>query len=83
MKTKGEIYKKLVDFQIWIENLSDRKIKYICSGGELKSNAFDAWFKATGIHWEPLTPYKPQQNGKIGHEIYTLMSAVRSALKKF
>lgn len=41
MKTKGEIYDKLIDFQIWIENLSNWKIKYICSGGELRSNAFD------------------------------------------
>ena len=83
MKTKGEIYDKLVDFWIWIEKLSDRKIKCICSGGELRSNAFDAWFKATGIHWEPSAPYTPQQNGKIKRGMYTLMSAVRSVLKEF
>ena len=41
VKIKGEIYDKLVDFWTWIKNLADRKIKYICSKGELKSNAFD------------------------------------------
>ena len=83
MKTKREIYDKLVDFRIWIEKLSDWKIKCICLGGELKSNAFDTQFKATGIHWEPLAPYILQQNGKIKRIMYTLMSAVRSVLKEF
>ena len=55
----------------------------ICSGGELKSNAFDVWFKATGIQWEPSAPYTLQQDGKIKHEMYTLMSAVGSVLKEF
>ena len=83
MKTKKEIYDKLVDFQIWIEKLSDRKIKCICLGGEFRSNAFNVWFKATGIHWEPLAPYTPQQNGKIERGMYSLMSAVRFVFKKF
>ena len=83
MMTRGEIYDKLVDFRTWIENLSNRKIKCIRSGGELGSNAFDTWFKATGINWEPSAPYTPQQNGKIEREMYTLMSAVRSVLKEF
>ena len=83
MKTKGEIYNKLVDFRTWIENLADQKIKCIRSGGELRSNAFDLWFKATGIQWEPSTPYTLQQNGKIECGMYTLMSAVRSVLKEF
>ena len=48
MKTKEEINDKLVDFRIWIENLSDRKIKCIRSERELRSNAFDVWF--IGIH---------------------------------
>ena len=59
MKTKRKIYDKLVNFRIWIEKLLDRKIKYICLGGELRSNVFDAWFKATGIYWKPLAPYTP------------------------
>ena len=50
MKTKEEIYDNLMDFRIWIEKLSDWKIKCIHLGGELRSNAFDVWFKATGIH---------------------------------
>ena len=83
MKTKGEIYDKLVDFRTWIENLADQKIKCIRSGGELRSNAFDTWFKATGIQWEPSAPYTPQQNGKVERGMYTLMSAVRSVLKEF
>ena len=83
MKTKEEIYDKLVDFRIWIEKLSDRKIKCIRLGGELRSNAFDAWFKATSIHWEPSESYIPQQNGKIEWGMYTLMSAIRSILKEF
>ena len=50
MKTKREIHDKLVDFRTWIENLSNQKIKYIRSGGEMRSNAFDTWFKTTGIN---------------------------------
>ena len=42
IKTKKKIYDKLIDFRIWIEKLSDWKIKYICLKGELKSNIFDA-----------------------------------------
>ena len=83
MKTKGKIYDKFVDFRTWIANLSNRKIKCICLGGELRSNAFEAWFKITGIHWEPFAPYTSQQNGKIERGMYTLMSAVRSVLKEF
>lgn len=41
MKTKKEIYDKLIDFWIWIEKLSDWKIIYIRLGGEFRSNAFD------------------------------------------
>ncbi len=63
--------------------MSNQKIKCIHSGEELRSNAFDTWFKATGINWEPSAPYTPQQNGKIEREIYVLMSAVRSVLKEF
>lgn len=49
MKTKKEIYNKLRDFWTWIKNLADQKIKYMCSGGKLRSNAFNIWFKATSI----------------------------------
>ncbi len=70
-------------FRTWIENLSNRKIKCICSGGELGSNAFDTWFRPTGINWEPSAPYTPQQNSKIERGMYTLMSVVRSVLKEF
>lgn len=83
MKTKEEIYDKLVDFWIWIENLLDWKIKYIHSKEELKSNIFDILFKAIGIYWEPLVPYILQQNGKIKRGMYTLMSIVRLVLKEF
>ncbi len=77
MKTKGEIYDKLVDFQTWIENLSNWKINCIRSEGKPKSNAFNIWFKATGINWELSAPYIPQQTGKIERVIYALMSALR------
>lgn len=49
IKTKKEIYDKLVDFRIWIENLLGLKIKYIYLEKDLKSNLFDVWFKATSI----------------------------------
>ena len=83
IKTKGEIYDKLIDFRTWIENLSNRKIKCIWSGEEVRSNTFEAWFKITGIHGGPSAPCTPQQNGKIKHGMYTLMSAVRSVLQEF
>lgn len=41
IKIKEEIYNKLVDFRIWIEKLTDRKIKYIYLGKELKNYVFD------------------------------------------
>lgn len=83
IKTKGEIYDKLMDFRAWIKNLADRKIKYIYFERELRSNALDSWFKATGIKWEPSALYTPQQNEKIKHGMYMLMSAIRSVLKEF
>lgn len=48
IKTKREIYDKLIDFWTWIKNLADRKIKCIYSRRELRSNALDLWFKAIG-----------------------------------
>lgn len=57
IKTKKEVYDKLVDFQTWIENRINQKIKYIYSKGGLRSNVFDTWFKATNIQWEPLGSY--------------------------
>lgn len=83
IKTKGEIYDKLIDFRIWIKNLLDRKIKCICLRRKLRSNIFDVWFKATSIHWKLLVPYTPQQNGKIEHRMYILISIVRLVLKEF
>lgn len=41
IKTKKEIYNKLVDFRIWIENLSYQKIKYIYLEKKPRNNAFD------------------------------------------
>lgn len=41
IQIKRKIYDKLVNFQFGIENLSNRKIKYIRLGGDLRSNAFD------------------------------------------
>ncbi len=49
----------------------------------MRSNAFDKWFKATDINWEPSAPYTSQRNGKIEREIHTSMSVVRSVLKEF
>lgn len=49
MKIKRKIYDKQIDFWTWIKNLADQKIKCICSKEDLKSNAFDLWFKATSI----------------------------------
>ncbi len=77
------MYDKVVDFSTWIENLSNRKINCIRLGRELRRNAFDTKFKASGINWEPSAPYNPQQNSKIEHWMYTLMSTVRSVLKEF
>lgn len=42
IKTKKEIYNKLMDFWTWIENLADWKIKQICLEKKLKSNTFDS-----------------------------------------
>lgn len=81
MKTKREIYDKLVDFWTWIKILIDQKIKCIYSREELRSNALNTWFKAISIQWKLLAPYILQQNRKIECGIYMLISISKLVLK--
>ncbi len=47
VKIKKEIFNKLVDIQIWIDNLLYQKIEFIFLRRKLKNNALNIWFKAT------------------------------------
>lgn len=56
-KTKKDIYNKLMDFWIQIENLLNQKFKCICLKNKLRNNAFDVQFKTTGSIkncWRPI-----------------------------
>ena len=83
LKTKGEIFARLKEFRTWIEAQSQKKIKRIRSGNELRSHQFDAWFKETGIQWEPSAPYTPEQNGVIEKGMYTIVGSIRAVHKSF
>jgi len=58
-------------------------IQRIRAGDELRSNAFDNWYKETGIQWEPSAPYTPEQNGVIEKGMYTIVGSIRAVHKTY
>ena len=80
-KFKSEIFGTVTGFVTWIELQTGMKLKRITSGDELRSKLFDAWFKKTGVQWEPSAPYTYEQNAIIERAMYTVMAAVRSVMK--
>ena len=65
-----------------IENLSNKKIKTLCSdnGGEYTSKEFEDFCKDVGIKRELTTPYNPQQNGVAEIKNTTVMDAMKTMI---
>ena len=61
LKAKSEVFKKFKEFKSLIENLSNKKIKTLCSdnGGEYTSKEFGDFYKDVGIKKKLTTPYNP------------------------
>ena len=78
MKEKYESLHKLQEFVAWIQRQSNQKVKCLRSDneGEYNNKIFYAWFKETGIQWEPTVPYAPDQNGVSKRTNKTLMEQV-------
>ena len=80
-KLKSQIYSIVVEFRIWAELQSGKKLKIVKFGGELLTNAFNNWFKEIGVQWEQSAPNTPQQNPKIERVMYIVILVVRSVMK--
>ena len=65
MREKSKTLTKLQEFVTWIEPQAGQKVKCLWSNnrGEYDNNKSQAWFKKTGIQWEPTVAYAPNQNG--------------------
>ena len=65
IKTKDEVFGKFQEFNVEMENLTNKKIKKLRSdnGGEYTSKELVAFCKAVGIRRELIVPHNPQQNG--------------------
>ena len=80
-KQKSQIFDIVVNFRIWIELQSNKKLKIVKSKDELLINVFDKWFKKIDIQWKQLIFYTFEQNFKIERIMYTIMTSVRSIMR--
>lgn len=65
LKQKSDVLNTFVDFKVFVENQTGRKIKTFRTdgGGEYCSKVFDRFCRKTGIHHETTMAHTPQQNG--------------------
>ena len=82
MKEKSESLQKLQEFVAWIQHQPNQKVKHLRSNnkGEYNNKKSHAWFKETGIQWEPTVPYAPDQNRVSKRINRILMKQVQSIL---
>lgn len=65
LKAKSDVYQKFIDFVVFAENQTGRKIKTLRSdnGGEYCNGRMRDFLKSKGIQHQTSAPYTPQQNG--------------------
>ena len=82
MKKKSEALQKLQEFTTWIQQQAGQNIKCFWSDNrrEYNSKKLQAWFKKTGIQWEPTVSYTADQNGISKQTNRTLMERVQFVL---
>jgi hypothetical protein len=82
LKAKSEVFNKLKEFKVLVENLFEKKIKILRSdnGGEFTSDEFKAFCKEVGIKREVSTLYNPQQNGVVERKNQTIMEALKAMI---
>lgn len=82
LKSKDQVYEKLVEFVRLTNNLYGIKIKKIRSdnGKEYEPNKLVQFLSKEGIHHEKTVPYTPQQNGAAERENRTIVEAARTML---
>ena len=81
IKKKSQIFDIVINFKIWIELQSNRKLQIVKSKNELFINVFDKWFKKIDIQWKQSISYTFEQNFKISRIMYTIMTFVRSIIR--
>ncbi len=76
---------KLKEFVAMIEREANTKVKRIRSdnGGEYDSKESHAWFRTTGIQWEPTVAYTLEQNGVSERLNRTLIERVVAVIYDF
>jgi transposase InsO family protein len=82
LKTKDEVFNKFQEFNVEIENLTNKKIKTLRTdnGGEYISKEFVAFFKSVGIRRELTIPHNPQQNGVAERKNRSIEETVKALL---
>ncbi|KAJ9547407.1 hypothetical protein OSB04_019950 [Centaurea solstitialis] len=82
MRHKSETFEKFKEYQNEVQNLLDKKIKFLRSdrGGEYLSDEFDNHLMECGIVSQLTPPYTPQMNGVSERRNRTLLDMVRTMM---
>ncbi|KAJ9568333.1 hypothetical protein OSB04_004299 [Centaurea solstitialis] len=82
MKHKFETFEKFKEYQNEVQNLLDKRIKFLRSdrGGEYLSDEFDNHLMECGIVSQLTPPYTPQMNGVSERRNRTLLDMVRTMM---
>lgn len=83
IKSKDEVYEKMVEFVRTIKNIFGISVKTIRSdnGGEYVSKRLELFLAREGIKCEKTCPYTPEQNGSSERENRTIVEAARTMIK--
>ena len=65
LQTKGEVYKKFLEWKAMVELATEKRLKAIRTdnGGEYTSRKFQEYLKTEGVRHELTVPKNPEQNG--------------------
>lgn len=82
LRTKDEVFDRFKEFKALVENLTERKIKILCSdnGGEYMDKNFTNFCAREGIRREWTTPYNPEQNGVTERKNKTIVGGAKAML---
>ena len=82
LKSKNQVFQKLVEWKTLVENLYEAKIKTLCTdnGGEYTSNNFSSYLRKEGVRHELTIPNTLQQNGVAKRLNRTLVETAHTGL---
>ncbi len=82
LKTKDQVWEKLMEWKALVEKQSNRKLKVLRTdnGGEYTSKKFEEYLKKEGIRHEKTIPKTPEQNGVSERLNRTLVESATSML---